>query len=505
MDQAVKIWILGGVAFAFGIASLVFSVLLAISLTDILLLNALQILFFVSAGLGLVALGSLAYFTLYHVRILERHPYTLTSTGWWLLVYGGGVAATALGLTGASLVWAVARLEDLPKLAAGRPPMILIGLGFGAWGVTLALQLSVYVMLGIWTRKVLKTQAIGRLDLDFGIRVPQMDQVRPQTQDTQRTFSSHDLTLHSPPQTPTSKGLPSSRQSSATRVGTSSSRIKLVKGSARSSLDTPAFPAGEAISIDSAFDDWDTSSVHRELRMVAMSSSPPTRSGLETIPGSRPESPEDPLDGPFLPPSPTVFTTPNKSSTDISDGHLWHHTSLSRRQDPTPPSSPPNFSRPASAQRNKPLALGSALASLQDSPMQDLIHPLFRPNSPDPPPNAVMGSMVTASPIANEPITPKALARLRSTSQIQHWKSMPSIDDSKRPSTAGSVASSIGFGSPGPSIVDEEEYLPPTVLPGFVMSAGQRSSLVGYGKRKSVKKERRQSQLSFGSRLSQVM
>ena len=68
---------------------------------------------------------------------------------------------------------------------------------------------------------------------------------------------------------------------------------------------------------------------------------------------------------------------------------------------------------------------------------------------------------------------------------------MPSVDRSERPSTAGSMTSSIGFGSPGPSIVDEEEYLPPTVLPGFVMSAGHRSSLVGYGKRKSTKKERR--------------
>jgi hypothetical protein len=51
--------------------------------------------------------------------------------------------------------------------------------------------------------------------------------------------------------------------------------------------------------------------------------------------------------------------------------------------------------------------------------------------------------------------------------------------------------------------VDEAE-LPP-ILPGFVLSAGSRSSLVGYGKRKSVKKDRPKSQLSVGSRLSALL
>jgi hypothetical protein len=111
--------------------------------------------------------------------------------------------------------------------------------------------------------------------------------------------------------------------------------------------------------------------------------------------------------------------------------------------------------------------------------------------------------MVTASPMAGQPITPKTLARLRSRSESHgHWRAMPSIDYNERPSTSGSVMSSVQ-GSPGPSIVDEEEH--GVILPAFVMTAGQRSSMLGYGKRKSMKKERRQSQLSVGSRLSQVM
>lgn len=56
------------------------------------------------------------------------------------------------------------------------------------------------------------------------------------------------------------------------------------------------------------------------------------------------------------------------------------------------------------------------------------------------------------------------------------------------------------LGSPGPSIVDDTE-LPP-ILPGFVLSAGSRSSLVGYDKRKSLKNERPRSQLSMGDMMA---
>ena len=487
MEQAYKYWIVGGFAEAFAIASVVLNILFAISLADVQQLDALRILLYVSFGLGVVAIAGLACFILFYVRKLERRPSTLSTTTWWIFIYGSSVAVVSLVLTGVTLVWSVIRQADLPLEIVGLHRIIIIGLWFGAWGVTLILQLAFYILLGLWTRKALKTQSVARLDLDFGIRLPPMDELRPQTSDTQHTFASQGPTLHSPPRTPTSRRPASSRRSSATRVGVSASKIKLVRGSARSSLDFPAFPAGEAVSIDSVFDDWDTSSVHREMRIAAMTSSPPTRSGLETIPGSRPESPADALDGPFLPPSPTMYSSsPHATSSETAEAIGWYPTSPLKELSSSPPSSPPNFSRPTSSQRNKPLT-----AFPQDSPMHDLIHPLFRPNSPEPPPLAMTGTMVSASPMANQPITPKTLARIRSKSSIGHWRAMPSVDRSERPSTAGSMTSSIGFGSPGPSIVDEEEYLPPTVLPGFVMSAGHRSSLVGYGKRKSTKKERR--------------
>lgn len=500
MEQSIAAWLIGAFAIVFGIASIVFNVLLAVNVSEPQL-SAIKVLLFVSLGLGVVAVVGLAYFAIFHVRQLRAASIGLKRTVWSLLLFGIGVAIGSLAVTGVVLIWATIRMDELPKTIISDDPIVLLAVWFGCWGVTLILQIAFYALVAVWTRKALKTQSLGRLDLDFGIRPMTMQEMRPESRDTHRSFRSQDVTLNSPPRTPTSN-MPSTRRSSSTKVGTmSSSKIKLVRGSAKSSLDLPAWPASEATSIDSAFDSWDTSSVHREMR-AAVHSSPSTRQGgLETIPGSRSESPANALDGPFLP------SSPHATSSETAETR-WY----TNKQIPSsPPSSPPNFSRPTSrptSSHKQKAGLGPAFEPTAIDPnnrnsMQDLIHPLFRPSSPEPPPNASAGTMVTASPHINQPITPKTLARLRSRSESRgHWRAMPSIDQADRPSTSGSIMSSAP-GSPGPSIVDEDES--PVILPAFVMTAGQRSSLVGYGKRKSMKKERRASQLSAGSRLSQLL
>lgn len=114
--------------------------------------------------------------------------------------------------------------------------------------------------------------------------------------------------------------------------------------------------------------------------------------------------------------------------------------------------------------------------------------------------------------MADHLITPKTLAKLRSDSSLS--RTQPGYDAGTGQSECsesvdGSVpdsptlGSSASLGSPGPSVVDEAE-LPP-ILPGFVLSAGSRSSLVEYGKRKGLKQQRPRSQLSAGNRLSQVL
>jgi hypothetical protein len=185
------------------------------------------------------------------------------------------------------------------------------------------------------------------------------------------------------------------------------------------------------------------------------------------------------LDGPFLPESPNAIHAISSDAATIID---FYPSSPPRGA----PSSPPNFSRPTSRDQHRPVP------NLLGLSMQELIHPLFRPNSPRPPPIAIAGTMVTAAPNAGQCITPRALSGMRSNPG-------PSVA-----SSAGSPPATPthgGPGSPGPSIT-EEQSLPP-ILPGFVLSAGQRSSLQGYSRRKSTK-DRPISSYSKSSRRSSL-
>lgn len=500
MERRVKVWTTGSLAGLFTIASTVLNVVFASSIHDVRVLAALRVLLFVASALSLIDVAAIVYFSTLHVKSLNSYSLGGKKRAWGIFTSGTFAAAISICVAGVTLVWLVIKRSQLPTTVLSTAPTVLLGVWFASWGASAASQIVLYCLLGVWTKEVLKTQRASRLDLDFGIRVPSISMVgRPSTQHTNRSFGSQDATLRSPPRTPVSRG-GSITRSSSTRVGPGSSRTKLIPHSNRSSFEPVPFPVGEAITVDSAFDNWDTSSVHHEMRAVLGSSPPVTRSGLETIPGSRPESPADAFDGPFPPQSPISSSPPHAATSDSATVVGW---SSSPRQLPSsPPSSPPNFSRPTSSGRDKP---PPPKFEPFDTSMHELIHPLFRPNSPHPPPIARAGTMVTASPLADHLITPRTLARLRSNTEPSrgHWKAMPSIDQSETQSVGTSVPGSPTLGSPGPSIVDEAE-LPP-ILPGFVLSAGSRSSLVGYGKRKSVKKERRKSQLSIGSRLSQLM
>jgi hypothetical protein len=459
-------------------------------------------LLFIVFGISVANLISLACFCRFYVRGLTSHALGFRSTAWGIYSIGVLSSLVSLTISGVSLVWLVIKRDDLPEDILGAHPLTILAIWFGLWGGSGLLQVVMYSLLGLWTRAVLKTYRASRMDLGFEIRAPSMQIVRrPSTRRTNRSFGSQDGTLHSPPRTPVSRGGSTTRRSSATRVGTGSSKIKLVPNSARSSLDPVPFPVIVNRAIDSAFDNWDTSSVGHEIRSVIHSSPPVTRAGLETIPGSRPDSLADALDGPYLPESPLSNSSPHAITSDTATALNWS-SSPPRALKSSPPSSPPNFSRPTSSGQgdNK---MPPPKFAVFDPSMQDLIHPLFRPNSPHPPPVATAGTTVTASPLADQILTSQSLARLRSNSAPGpgQWRTMPNLGDkSESMSNEESVPDSptLGsVGSPGPSIVDDAD-LPP-ILPGFVLSAGARSSLVGYGKRKVVKRDRLRSESSSES------
>lgn len=505
MDRRVKVWVLGSVAAALSIASSVLNVVFAYHLSEYPVLTSLRVLLFVAFAIGLVNLAGIVCFCTLYVKRLSTHSLGQKSQTWGLYTAGATAVLISIAISGVTLVWLTVQRSELHNDVLGVAPLTLIATWFGVWGASGIIQISLFCFLGIWTKVVLKSQKASRLDMDFGIRASMHDISRTNTHRTNRSFGSQDVTLNSPPRTPVSRGGSTTGRSSSTRVGPGSSRTKLVRPSARSSLEIMPFPAGEAASIDSAFDDWDTSSVHYEMRSAIHSSPPVARGGLATIPGSRPESPANALDGLYLPDSPIRSSPPHAATSDTATVLGW--SSSPRQPKSSPPSSPPpNFSRPTSSHNsNKPPPKFQKF----DPSMDDLIHPLFRPNSPHPPPIATARTMLTASPMADQLITPKTLARLRDNSTMGPFESerQPSVERSETMTTEESVPDSptLGsdaLGSPGPSIVDDLE-LPP-ILPGFVLSAGSRSSLVEYGKRKSTR-DRPKSHLSAGSRLSELV
>ncbi|RMZ78100.1 hypothetical protein DV737_g4029, partial [Chaetothyriales sp. CBS 132003] len=114
--------------------------------------------------------------------------------------------------------------------------------------------------------------------------------------------------------------------------------------------------------------------------------------------------------------------------------------------------------------------------------------PYVRQESPEAIPVLEAESMAAAATSASEPSTPKSMVRMRNSVMVSgHGRAVPSVDKSDQ----SSVVASSGPGSPGPSIVESEyEETLPASIPSFVLSAGQRSSLIGYGRRKSVKREK---------------
>lgn len=461
---------LGGLAAASMAAAVSLNLIFAFSLSNAN--PAIQLLAFVAFAINLLVIATLIFLTTYYVGKLRLDPIGLRRRLCWRFV-AMGIIVTILSvpLSLVTLISLMRALQHLPHRIVHEPVRTLLIAWFALFGVSVLLRAAFLAFMVAWTKQSFQTQSADAqsLDLDFGVGSSDMVEARLETRGTTRSFWSQDNTLATPPRTPTTPRPKSSlRSSSSTKVGPGSSRSKLIQDSAKSSFD--GFPAGEALPLDNGFDRWDTSSVHQEVRATLQSSSPVTRSGLETIPGSRPESPSNALEGPFLPSSPHAATADAATAVD------WVPSSSGKASwsSPPPPSSPPNFSRPGSSHRNK---------AVFHSRVDELVHPLFRTNSPNPVPIAAPGTTITASPIAGQAITPQTLNRMRSAT-FTH-SSATERPASNATSADGAVSGSLGPGSPGPSIVEEDD-LPP-ILPGFVLSAGQRSSLLGYGRRKSVK------------------
>jgi hypothetical protein len=185
----------------------------------------------------------------------------------------------------------------------------------------------------------------------------------------------------------------------------------------------------DTVSQSDGFEAWDTSSVSIPPKDAVPPFAPSRGTALEPIPGSRPASPARALDGPFL---------------------------LDPETSPVLPLSPPPKLLPDTSRPPSP-AVSEAH-----------IHPLFRTESPVPPPEVLTpGTNVLASPLSTQmiPCPAKSYSRMRSSSRV----GSPSI--SSQNFHSGSVTPQRTSRSPSPP---SRELTPP--IPDFVLNSSPRSS-----------------------------
>lgn len=274
-----------------------------------------------------------------------------------------------------------------------------------------------------------------------GARDSVMSEVRTSNQ-TATQYMLKSTQLSSPPATiysPTasersSRSLKSWRNSLHQVVRPATSRTKLIT---RPSLSRdgpsvyPGDPSLENVSQPDGFDTWDTSDVSLPTKDVASPSAPSRGTALEPIPGSRPASPARALDGPF----------------PLESGEIAPVL--------TRPRLLPDTSRPPSP------AVSEAH-----------IHPLFRSESPVPPPVVTPGTNVLASPLANHMIAcpPRPYSRMRSSSSRTV---SPTLAQSQ---SFRERAMSMERDSRSPS-PPSRELTPP--IPDFVLNSSPRRSRSG--------------------------
>ncbi|KAI0429208.1 hypothetical protein F5Y09DRAFT_265443 [Xylaria sp. FL1042] len=220
------------------------------------------------------------------------------------------------------------------------------------------------------------------------------------------------------------------------------SRTRLLSNGSRSgrrpgSIDSSTYRDRSSV-VEDGFDSWDTSSVDPHNRQMVLETSSPIRTRfLETIPASpttsRSPSPGCPLD----------LEPPKRGRRD-------------RSYSPVP-----------RAQQDR---------SFTPSESELHIHPLFRSDSPGPPPAVTPGTVVIAAPNAGQFITGKSVNRMRSGS----LPNSPSPLSRHGSNESFQKTSSTNNARLQPEDVAGEERKMTPPIPEWILNAGSKSSLAEY-------------------------
>lgn len=237
------------------------------------------------------------------------------------------------------------------------------------------------------------------------------------------------------------------------------SKTKLIQHGHKTPHRPPSIESNHrerSISVEDGFDSWDTSGVDAQSRQAVESASPTPQRFLETIPASpttsRSASPGFPLD--LEPPK------ARKRSRSYS---------------------------PANSSREVPRSVRQS--SPTESNHEAHIHPLFRTDSPTPPPAATPGTIVTAAPGAGQVISDRQSIRSLHRMRSESLPSSPlvpstSLDSIRRAMQEREEREEREELERLEEVGGERTLTPP--IPDFILNGGPRSSMVGYNSRKKT-------------------
>lgn len=464
---------LGVVSIVSGIAMLAFDILFAFNLSDPTSPNHIKAIAIIAATLGLVA--ELTLVLLLARQIRYRHgghiqdfghgpQYTYILVGVTAFFGLLSVAATALLMGSMEAGWV-----GMPISIAHTSVTHLTAGGFIAWAIFLVSSISFAVCIVIIQRKDLQRQ-IRPYHLAADLQVSEVPGVpqSPGKQDNNLLRGNFSLDSRYSPSLSGrshtgSDNLASVRSSLSQVVRPITSRSRLITSNKIPKL-SPLEPLDSShrdvvLPAEDDFDSWDTSAVDPHARHVMESASGSPAKFLETIPASptpsRSPSPGFPLD--LIPPKATKARK------------------RSRSHSPAPAS-------PKLSQRS------TRTISPAESMKEANIHPLFRTDSPTPPPAATPGTRVEAAPGAGQVISDRksirSLKRVRSGS----LPAAPMIDGGSLEIIRQTIIRKELEDEELRSSeeVTERSLTPP--IPDWILGQGPRSSLSGYNARRQSEK-----------------
>ncbi|OBT55466.1 hypothetical protein VE04_04779 [Pseudogymnoascus sp. 24MN13] len=388
----------------------------------------------------------------------------------------------------ATFIWILCAQKDrLPLNTLGMSTQTLVIIALILWAVS-GLAHSLYMMsIASVVRKELHAAQEAAAAEEGQAESEMAETSHPTVDDSQR---SNDSSTYVGSLGSTSTGSIQKRSSSETRSSvrysftnairpmTSNTRLIAHRQSHRSpSIES----AGERDFIDS-FDSWDTSGVEGPAWESTLSLGITNSSPLSAIP-----------------PHPRILETipasPTASSRSQSPGYTLDFP-------------PPSIYTRHSRSQSPAASFRELSGSYSPVESEKHIHPLFRSDSPTPPPSATPTSIITAAPNAGAVISEMAVAVVRRKRSSSQTGPSPLIHTTSFDNIAMEVKREIGKitqevrresrSLSGEVDMSEKNWAelspagdrgmtPP--IPEWILGAGQRTSFHGYSKRKSDKGE----------------